>query len=271
MSHDNINNIILDTADSVRQLCCPLQHLGIAGFFYIKIFNDGTFIDLTTDPDWASQFFNKFFAGQYDVNVIKDHMFVFEDISLWELNQHNTIWQEAKSLFGYGNGISITKRSKYYNEKYCFYTSIENKQINEFYLNNIHLLKQFIGYFNEKTVKIMQKAQSNKLIIPRIYIEKDISDDPCGSRNVKEFIKELEGVYIDGGESFARLSKREMDILKWLVLGKSAKEIGAILTISSRTVEQHINNLKIKLKCFKTSQLTNIAMKYQLDEFFRDL
>lgn len=270
-NHNNVENLILDTSADIHQLSIPLQRLGILGFFYMKVYHDGSFIDLTTDTTWASQFFTKFFEEKYRTHEINDHMFVFEDISLWELNSHNTIWQEAKDLFGFGNGITITKKTKLYNEKYCFYSSAENKQINNFYLNHIHILKQFIAYFNEKTARLMQKVEPYKLLIPQTYIDEKSNTYPCHSYNIKDFLTELEGVYLEGIESFARLSKREFGILKWLASGKSAKEIGTILNISNRTVEQHIKNLKLKLKCFKTSQLTNIASKYQLDVLFKEI
>jgi DNA-binding CsgD family transcriptional regulator len=47
----------------------------------------------------------------------------------------------------------------------------------------------------------------------------------------------IDGIYI---------TKRESEILYHLVAGKSAKQIGIALTISARTVERHIENIKIK-------------------------
>jgi DNA-binding CsgD family transcriptional regulator len=43
------------------------------------------------------------------------------------------------------------------------------------------------------------------------------------------------------------LSKRETEILQHVATGKSARVIGAILAISQRTVESHMENLKAKL------------------------
>jgi DNA-binding CsgD family transcriptional regulator len=44
-----------------------------------------------------------------------------------------------------------------------------------------------------------------------------------------------------------RLTRRELEILAWLGEGKSNTEIGVLLAISPRTVEQHCTNLFAKL------------------------
>ncbi len=56
-------------------------------------------------------------------------------------------------------------------------------------------------------------------------------------------------------------SKRENEILHYTVRGKTAKQIGRIFKISFRTVERHIENIKIR---------TNIHNKSELIEKFFD-
>jgi len=46
-----------------------------------------------------------------------------------------------------------------------------------------------------------------------------------------------------------KLTKRELDCAKLLVNGGRIKEIAAAIHLSPRTVETHLNNLKIKLNC----------------------
>jgi DNA-binding CsgD family transcriptional regulator len=43
------------------------------------------------------------------------------------------------------------------------------------------------------------------------------------------------------------LSKRETEVLSWVVQGKRDSEIGVILEISSRTVEKHVGRILHKL------------------------
>lgn len=60
------------------------------------------------------------------------------------------------------------------------------------------------------------------------------------------------------------LTSREIDILKCLLQGCTAKEIGLELEISYRTVESYINALKLKLRCNKKSELIGFCIKLGL-------
>lgn len=51
------------------------------------------------------------------------------------------------------------------------------------------------------------------------------------------------------------LSKRESECLRLTVRGKSAKQIAAELEISRRTVEEYLNNIKLKFGVFSKSEL----------------
>lgn len=48
-----------------------------------------------------------------------------------------------------------------------------------------------------------------------------------------------------GGE-IVKLTQRESDIVGYLLQGRTAKETGIILNISSRTVEEHLKNIRLK-------------------------
>lgn len=58
------------------------------------------------------------------------------------------------------------------------------------------------------------------------------------------------------------LTKREIECVNWLIKGKSAREIGMILEISEKTVFKHMENLKMKLNCYKQFQLGYIIGKH---------
>ncbi len=62
----------------------------------------------------------------------------------------------------------------------------------------------------------------------------------------------------------ATLSEREMDVLRLVAEGKTAKEIAGALFISARTVENYKNNMLHKLGFHKTSDLIKYAIKNKL-------
>lgn len=58
----------------------------------------------------------------------------------------------------------------------------------------------------------------------------------------------------------APLSRREKECIRLAMLNHSAKEIGKILSISNRTVEDYLENAKNKLGCSKRSELIQAAL-----------
>lgn len=63
---------------------------------------------------------------------------------------------------------------------------------------------------------------------------------------------------------YAKLSKRERQLLKMIVLGKSSAEIAQELFISVTTVETHRRNIKQKLKTSTSYELTQYAQAFDL-------
>lgn len=56
------------------------------------------------------------------------------------------------------------------------------------------------------------------------------------------------------------LTDREMECLFYYIRGKTCKQLAAILSISKRTAEKHLANIKSKLNCFNKSQLIEYAI-----------
>jgi DNA-binding NarL/FixJ family response regulator len=64
----------------------------------------------------------------------------------------------------------------------------------------------------------------------------------------------------------AGLSPRELQVLRLLAAGKSAREISAELTLGVRTVERHISNIYRKIGTHNRSQATTFALDRGLIE-----
>jgi DNA-binding CsgD family transcriptional regulator len=60
------------------------------------------------------------------------------------------------------------------------------------------------------------------------------------------------------------LTVREQDILKWIYLGKSNFEIGAILKISPHTVKNHVQKILRKLNVVNRTQAIGEALELRI-------
>jgi|GEM_PF-1091144 len=62
----------------------------------------------------------------------------------------------------------------------------------------------------------------------------------------------------------------EIRVLKQFLQGKTAKEIGCVLSISAKTSEFHLANIKAKLNCHKRSELYQAAIKHGFIDWLFD-
>ena len=62
----------------------------------------------------------------------------------------------------------------------------------------------------------------------------------------------------------ASLTPREREVLAWVAQGKSAKEIGEILHIAKRTVDEHVQAAGRKLGALNRTHAVAIALRYRI-------
>ena len=73
---------------------------------------------------------------------------------------------------------------------------------------------------------------------------KDVVSLPNGSKDLDAFFKKA-----------STLSEQELECLRFLLQGKTAKETALLMRISFRTVEYYFENIKDKLTCFRKRDL----------------
>ena len=74
----------------------------------------------------------------------------------------------------------------------------------------------------------------------------------------------LDGVFNTPESAAPLLSSRQREVLQLVAEGHSAKEIGTILSISSKTVEFHKGSIMKKLDLHSTAELTRYALEHRI-------
>jgi DNA-binding NarL/FixJ family response regulator len=74
----------------------------------------------------------------------------------------------------------------------------------------------------------------------------------------------LDGVFNTPENPAPLLSSRQREVLQLVAEGHSAKEIGTILSISSKTVEFHKGSIMKKLDLHSTAELTRYALEHRI-------
>lgn len=134
-----------------------------------------------------------------------------------------------------------------------FGTNRENLLIKNIYLNRRDIFESFCNYFLYKGNKIITAATDSKVILPYK------SNFVIQPRNfhINEFLKEISTYKSD----WTKLSRRELDCAFFLVQGMSNKEIAQNLSVSTRTIEDYINNIRYKMNCKSKAKLISLLCK----------
>jgi DNA-binding CsgD family transcriptional regulator len=260
--HEIIQRNITGNYDKIRKTTQPLRdHFDINYFTYHRIDSKGNYTVLLDRPDFAEAYVdNKLFH----VDPFLRHPSVFQS-GLCDLQTNYTEEDYeravgvAKPRFNLDMGVILIERSENAVEFFGFCDNYKNKKFNKLYLNHPHLLKGFANYFKKEMSLLLNDQEPgflpvikgkgffcNTPVVPNLEIDANVG-----------FLQDLGlGKY---QRQVELLSKREQECLKYLLQGKTAKEIGAALSISYRTVESYIESIKNKLGCWSKNELCAIA------------
>lgn len=227
--------------DELRVLIEPLSQIGIHFFEFDKTFNEPTCIRMSTHAKWISTYLENHFdrIGAFEAAPC---VYTSGHITWSELRQE-PVYTTARQLFNIDGGITLINKQKYSCEFYHFATDRPNHQLPQATIQNIHQLHQFILVFREKYAHQLK-----------------IDTKPAHTRTEKNiFDNQIKRYHLNKQGKDYYLTKREVEILNLLALGKTAEEIGLLLSISRRTCEGHMTMLRTKFNCKSIIEVGFIA------------
>lgn len=224
------------------------SHYGLTGFRHIRLYFTGEKFELTTDPDYLEYYisngYHEIAAWDRSAHDYPEGYFLWDAFKI-DNKIYDQIMRDVVNNFNGGRGLTITKKSEFWVDRYDFSTSIYNNS-NEFLIKNIDLFEKFIANYNQQAKAILNNAHEQKQIVlfNKTPLLTDL--DPLLPSNI---------IKVFDTNNNQSLSKRELETIYWLINGKTAHEISILLAISSRTVEKFIISIKNKLKCYTLFQL----------------
>lgn len=215
-----------------------LNKHGITVFNYYRTYFDGTVIRFSSDRAWTEHYFKKDYINQ--MTVPQTYLQKPLNYFIWLTDDSPEMLLDAAINFDTSNGISIAQRQPDSIEYYCYATTRNNTAIiNNFYINNLDLLLQYSAFFKERAEPLLKMAEQSKIITTNaLNLSEESNSMHCLERKYNSV-----------------LSNRQFHCASLLLKGLTQKEIALQLNISPRTVETHLNHLKIKLSCRNKSEL----------------
>lgn len=233
--------------EDIKTICKPLETFGLTTFANARVNHLGQFSTMNNHPEYAEHYIQQ---GFYNADISADAAQLDDgNYLMWDLVDCGGKTREmldAASAFRYKHIFTIVKNRETHTDFYHFGTHISNPAINHWYLNNLDKLELFIDYFNEKIISTGLDA-AHEVVFPTQPIKADILKEHAALDNAHDsFVNTL---------MQSQYSPRQLECMKLIVQGQSAKEIAKTLNISHRTVEDYIQTLKYKFSAKNKSEL----------------
>lgn len=244
-------------ANELKGICAPLKALNIVYFGHARVDEKGVFTAMSSEPDFLKLYLEKKYYN-FDIHMAKlqlSEQFVLGDAI--ERQKGTEELYHDFNAFNFGHTFSILQENRGIKECFHFAAKLNNSSINQSYLQNLGLLKQFINYFTEKVnthknlkvgydIKFKLDEQAGFFIRENALLLEEFKQKTQHDR-----------IYFDKDRY---LTKREWECLYWLAQGKTLEEIAVVFNITLRTVKAHMINIKEK---FALSNQFQLGMLYQ--------
>ena len=229
---------------------------GIVGIFYVRIYPDGTIINLANNADWTDFYFKQIAIGHYQSQDIVDQCFTYSGASLWAFNEANPIWQDAKHYFGYSSGVSICENHANFREVIGFYSAKNDQIMNHFYVNQMDTLKKLKQYFMMKAQELISETeQERQTSCHQVYPQIDFVPEPIDTKGML-FSKEVTLTLIHKNTGLPiNLPPQRGKCLSNLLQGQSSQEIASNMQLSPKTIEHYLEMLRKELGCRSSREL----------------
>lgn len=250
------NHYFYVITEKVKKICKPLfENDRISFFDYGRFGRQGDFYGLSMNGDS----YRIFFELEYEsLKFCKN--FAFQEDQFYYLflpkkhsdETYSHALNEVYKILGADHGFSIIQKTKDYIDTFYFSSPLPHEIAMNYYFNQLPMLRQFISYFQKETSILRKVSHENSIILPK-KMRPDLWGEPEINFSKTDILINKEN----------SLTKREKECAKYICKGYTLKEIAALLNLSSRTVETHINNIKIKFNMRKKSDLIKFILTNQ--------
>ncbi len=258
--HEDILSGAKKYYEKINKIIDPVKSFfGINCIVYIEVTNDNNLINLTNNYSWLEHcIYNKYYM--HDPQMVSPNNIGTGHI-MWSTNweshyddegYNNSLFADA-AFFGIEKGLTWIDKNQMGYKVYIFSSDSKNEKIHPKLYSNISLIKHFINYFDEEIKPIRQEYfLSRKIDLVELKGEKYYSQRGMIIQEYNQhlqkylFLKEIN--LLDSDLLNIKLTNREIQCIKLYLNGNAAQDTAKILSISRRTVETHMNNIKSKLK-----------------------
>ena len=237
----------------LQKIAEPLWHtFGINYFFYLSISKDRTCSFIGTNAELVDDFFDSKMHLSHPLFCptakIASGVYLYDSITQKPFQE---TMQELERRYNAKHSCMLTKNEEGASIIYGFALPSERKNNDLLLVNHAAHLHQFIHYFEEEMGPILHKMRHDPVNLQHEadacceHIE--LPEIHLSQSKLVHFLSYIHAQY--------QFTDRELECIKLLPGGKTAREMATLLHLSVRTIEHRLEKLKEKLNCKSKSEL----------------
>lgn len=254
------NKLPTRAADPIACLIHPLKKLCVNDFFHDITFEKGQISMLSNRAD----FFEYYYKNQIPVVCTNDQgrmlpPGIYLDCKLKrDYADYSSAFLKVSKQFNIKNFLHLIEVEQDCQHMYSFSFDLDEIDFLHLVTNNIRNITNFISHYKLQANEIITQAKlpKNRIILPINRSNMNLNGHP---RPLSEILKTDQPIVSTLNQAF-QFTNRQRDCANLLLDGCTIKEIAEALHLSPRTVETHLNKLKIKLQC-KTKRDLRVKLK----------
>jgi len=232
------------------------KNFPIKFFGFLRFYSNGHALAFSNNLKWQSFFLESINKNSKSfekaTSMVNSKRTVF--IHLWpDIVGDKTL--DALRSYNIWNGMSIYRYSEGYIDSWSFAGEMQDEKLYILFAKYSNIFEQFIYYVEAKYSFLFDVEGDALFKFSSHDLSENLLDDYCSPEKINQFISHSPIFKTSLNKCNLTLTSRENTILKSLQFGMTAKEMARELLLSPRTVECHVKNLKIKLGCYRKSEL----------------
>ncbi len=243
----------------LTEMFAPLyETFGIEYFQYYRTVSPNDYLCISTHPVW--------FKTRHEFKLTQTLLLDENketNVIAWSDFDNKEVLTLGKKVTGIVDGFTMVNKLENGYEVLEFGVKSNENNMAAFYLQHRSMLHKYAQFVRGKLAGIEQDDfYRNSLFfsqVDKLYL---IESSQTTQSMHEDFLSKIQSkaVYVPHKNKMVKLSAREIEIVKYYLLGYPAKSIGNNLFVSPRTVEKHVSNVYEKLELTK---------RYELHAFFR--
>jgi DNA-binding CsgD family transcriptional regulator len=246
----------------MQEICEPLfLKFGINYVDYARYYPDGRVVSLYSDREYVNYFVTQSSYTHKPPTVLN------EGFHLWSTYIDTDFVNLVADNFQHAHGMTLVNQQLEFKEIFNLATTPQNHAIFNIYLNQQHIIRQFISYFRRKAERALSKLEEHPIILPpsKLIIKETLLSQQQSIQDMQKYLIDNSHLTIHVNQVVIQLTKREAQCLYLVNKGKTAKQIGKILGMSHRTAETYLIQLRHKTASGSCMELIGKIQKPEID------